>query len=274
MKEPDIDAYKQIHSRMQPPENFPVQIKKYLSGFKQLSIDEQNTNLFNNRVDIKYVLPTNALENILGFMRQHYSILSIKGNCIQTYENTYFDTENYDFYLAHHNDKLNRRKLRIRSYRETGLSFIETKFKSNKKRTLKKRIPIENYSSHHLDTSLDNTFSISIDSLTARLYNSYHRMTFIHNNKAEKVTIDCNLVFKNEPGDKVSYLKDILIIELKGLDKLQATDFYQFCKQQFYKPEKFSKYCIGTCLVNESETLKKNNFKKTLLSLNTSSMDF
>ncbi|NJN28808.1 MAG: VTC domain-containing protein [Cyclobacteriaceae bacterium] len=93
-----------------------------------------------NRTDYKFWFPTNLVPSILSCIKDDYYILTINNQAILPYETTYYDTLKNDMYVAHHNGKLNRYKIRRRSYMVNDVSFLEVKFKNNKGRTIKNRI--------------------------------------------------------------------------------------------------------------------------------------
>jgi len=93
-----------------------------------------------DRVDSKFVVPAPLLPLLLQESQGQYSLLSIDGVERSNYLNVYFDTDGFNYYLMHHNGKLNRVKVRHRHYVDTATAFIELKFKNNKGRTLKTRI--------------------------------------------------------------------------------------------------------------------------------------
>jgi hypothetical protein len=50
------------------------------------------------------------------------------------YETTYLDTEGREMFMAHQNGRTVREKIRVRTYKDSGLTFLEVKNK-NKQRT-------------------------------------------------------------------------------------------------------------------------------------------
>ena len=92
-----------------------------------------------NRVDSKFIFLSSQLPEILSHCIKSYSLLEIMKENLFEYKNTYFDTPKYHFYLTHHNRKLNRKKIRTRSYVNSDKHFLEIKQKTNKGRTVKTR---------------------------------------------------------------------------------------------------------------------------------------
>ena len=93
-----------------------------------------------NRMDTKYWFHSEHLAALLQVVKNNYFILNIDGQAELPYTTTYYDTFTNNMFAAHHKGKLNRYKVRRRSYVSSGISFLEVKFKSNKGRTIKKRI--------------------------------------------------------------------------------------------------------------------------------------
>ena len=99
-----------------------------------------------DRLDSKFVAHASQLPALLKRMIPHFRVQEIKGVRISAYSTQYLDTPELSMYAMHHNRKLNRQKVRIRSYLDSDLSFLEVKNKSNVGRTTKLRIPT--HSSH------------------------------------------------------------------------------------------------------------------------------
>ena len=90
-----------------------------------------------DRIDSKFVADISVLGCILEACKNDYTILDIQDTSIFKYENTYYDTLNYDLYRMHHNGKLNRYKIRQRHYSDTDQTYFEIKKKTNKKKPIR-----------------------------------------------------------------------------------------------------------------------------------------
>jgi len=258
----DQSAYNLAHSILMR-ELKPSSISDILSKFPSTSLEELNKMALDNRMDSKFVLPKTILGDILEHLSNNYSILTVDNENLFTYENTYFDTADRLFYRSHHNDKLNRHKLRFRRYRESDLCVLETKLKTNKSRTIKQRISIKENNQDNIFGFINEQIHSATGSLLPKLFNNYHRMTFTHLQKKEKITIDFNLGFENPDNGMQHHIDDYFVVEVKTKDKVHRSEFFQYCKKNGIRENRFSKYCMGTCLTNSSE-LKKNNFKQKL----------
>jgi len=234
-----------------------------LSKFSSTSLKELNEMGLDDRVDSKFVLPKKILGDILEHLSDNYSILTVDNENIFTYENTYFDTPDRFFYLSHHNGKLNRQKLRFRRYKESDLCVLETKLKTNKSRTIKQRITIKENNQKDTISFLNEHLHSVRGGLSPKLFNNYRRMTFTHLRKKEKVTIDFDLGFENPDNSLRYHIADYFVVEVKTQDKVYRSEFSLYCKENGIRKNRFSKYCMGTCLTNNDE-FKKNNFKKKL----------
>ena len=258
----DQSAYQSAHGKLVRELDSSLS-KVILNKFPSTSLTELNEMLLDNRVDSKFVLPQKMLDEVLAHLSDNYSILTVDNENIFTYENTYFDTPDRYFYHCHHNGKLNRYKLRFRRYKESNLCVLETKLKTNKARTIKERILIKEDTQNDIAGFLNEQIHSITGSLSPKLFNNYHRMTFTHLRKKEKITLDFNLGFEN-PDDGLQYhIDDYFVVEVKTKDKVHHSDFSLYCKEKGIRKNRFSKYCMGTCLTNNNE-FKKNNFKKKL----------
>ncbi|MFT6097772.1 MAG: hypothetical protein ACJAYF_000306 [Arenicella sp.] len=258
----DQCAYNRTHSELVRELNSSTN-GAILNKFPSTSLKELNEMALDNRVDSKFVLPKKILGDILEHLSNNYSILTVDNQNIFTYENTYFDTPDRFFYKSHHNGKLNRQKLRFRRYKESDLCVLETKLKTNKLRTIKQRIPIKENNQEDIVSFLNEHIHSITGSLSPKLFNNYHRMTFTHLRKKEKVTIDFNLGFENPDNSLQYHIDDYFVVEVKTNDKVHLSEFSLYCKENGIRKKRFSKYCMGTCLTNNNE-FKKSNFKKEL----------
>jgi len=241
-------------------------------------LQQQNKAALMNRVDTKYLLPRSKLANLLEALAGEYTILNEGDKRIFTYETTYFDSASKRFYLAHHNGKLNRHKVRFRRYVESNTGFMEVKLKNNKGRTIKKRVPMD---CQVPDERKVNSFVLGClgdDStkLETSLFVNYRRMTLLNKYYPERLTIDLDVSFQcadtniengaTAQKGATQKLEDIFIVELKREGKQKGTSYSRWATSHGFKPIKFSKYCMGLILTHD-KNLKQNRFKKTILQL-------
>lgn len=219
-----------------------------------------------NRTDTKYWFHIDRLQDLLQEIKTDYFILEINGESKLPYNTTYFDTENNKMFSDHHRGKLNRYKVRRRAYVSSGISFLEVKFKSNKGRTIKKRIPSE--FGNTLITKLEHDFlddhiPFNTNELQASLINNFSRLTLVNKNFKERCTIDLNLHF--EIGDKMIALENMVIVEIKAEGKSDNSPLAKALREKRIKSSGFSKYAIGRTLTDAH--LKRNAFKAKIRSI-------
>lgn len=241
-----------------------------LSLFNPISLDEMSGIRLMNRTDTKFVTSRSKLIQLLKMAGNEYFIQEIKGKRNMEYFTVYFDNDDYTFFREHHDGHCNRQKVRIRSYVDSNLSFLEVKTKDNHGKTRKKRIstPRCPMACRHDDFSLadtpqainflSNSLYVSPTGLDRKIENRFHRITLVNKAKTERLTIDTDLEFYNLATNKNYALNDIAIIELKR-DGLQPSPVLAMLRQLRIKPLGFSKYCIGEALTNPD--LRKNRFK-------------
>ena len=246
------------------------------SEFKPISLKEMDEVEFMNRTDTKYILSARQLPALLKEASNQYQILEINKERNFSYRTTYFDTEDYHFFREHMKGKLNRFKVRHRVYEATGISFLEIKFKSNKRRTIKWRIRNEwslKDKSFNQDAVqfLTENISIDADHLKPILENNFNRFTLVNNNNKERITIDFNLAFKDFNGKEES-LPYLAIAELKREGFTCQSPFISILKKFELRESGFSKYLIGNALLYNHEYL--NALKPKFLKLDKLKNDY
>lgn len=233
-----------------------------------------------NRTDTKFVTNIATLRKLLKLAVWQYRAQEIEGKRQARYYTMYFDTPDMQMYTCHHSGHANRQKLRIRSYVDSGLNFLEVKTKNNHKRTRKKRTtmfdfdplaPARNiaFDSHddnfkEYDSFLRENLWYKPEAMEEAIENRFNRITLVNNNKTERLTIDTDLCFHNIHTGNDCSLPELAIIELKR-DGLVPSPILSLLNELRIKPLGFSKYCIGTALTNPD--IRQNRFKQRLHAL-------
>ena len=221
-----------------------------LKDYEPITLDEMKDIRLMNRIDTKFVTTVPVLKKLLDIARDDYFVQETGGLRISPYYTMYFDTDDCAMYNRHEVGHLSRQKIRIRSYVDAGLNFLEIKTKNNHGRTKKKRMEMENF-----------------DALNPRhdiLENRFDRITLVNKGKTERLTIDTNLRFHNITTDACRSMDDIVIIELKRDGNLPSPILGRLLELRIH-PHGFSKYCIGSALTNEA--LRRNRIKPRLRSI-------
>ena len=242
-----------------------LDLNPLLTLFSSIGLEEMGKVRLMNRLDTKYVVSLPVLAEILKCALPDYRIQEIKGQRCPLYHTTYLETQDYAMYLAHHNGKKRREKIRVRTYEVSGISFLEVKNKTNKGRTKIERIQVEGISSLHTEDAEDFLRAYAwydLSELRFFLENSFGRITLVNHAMTERVTIDLNLYFHNLQTGCDSNLSRLAVIELKRNGRMESPMADIMCGLRV-KPCGFSKYCIGTALTSDFY-LKKNRFKAKL----------
>jgi len=228
--------------------------------FDPISLGEMDKVKLMNRTDTKYWFHMDILQNLLEKIQDSYYILTMDNEVAIPYSTIYYDTPTNRMYTAHHNGKLNRYKIRRRSYVLSGISFLEVKFKSNKGRTIKKRIQTDfgkDVFNEKESAFIRNITPFTTDDLSPSLMNSFSRITLVNKNFTERCTVDFNLNFKNGPNHIM--LNNLVVAEIKADISSSASPLARAMKNQRIKTSSFSKYCIGKAMTDSS--VKRNAFK-------------
>lgn len=231
-----------------------------IDKFDGISLSQMDGVKLMNRTDRKYWFNISHLAMLLEKIKEDYYLLEIEGERDMLYSTIYYDTCNDEMYNNHHRGKLNRYKIRQRSYLSTESSFLEVKFKSNKGRTIKERkvsIFGKMGFGENDDAFIQDSSPYSCHQLRAVLENSFRRLMLVSKNMDERCTIDTQLQFANGPTK--AKLDDLAIVEVKS-DGHSHSAIIDAMHQMRLKPSGFSKYCMGRSIIDSN--LKKNLFKE------------
>ncbi len=172
-----------------------------LNSFSAINLEQLNASAsFLDRIDRKFLLTQSQLEDILDEFDKNFYVLDIAGQKIFSYDNIYMDTQDYEFYNAHQNKAKSRVKVRTRLYKDSNLSFFE--FKQKQKGVTRKfryQIPVEE---HWIMTKESKWFYKWVfmsfywekpQKISPAIRTSYSRMTLVHKDSSERLTIDFNI---------------------------------------------------------------------------------
>ena len=239
-----------------------------ISDYEPISLSEMDSVSLMNRIDTKYLLPMGDALKILASLKGDYTVLDIEGNRLFEYLTTYFDTDDKKLLYDHLRGKLNREKVRTREYVGTRSRFFEMKLKTNKGRTVKKRIPKKGeMDSIQPEESefLSSVSKLEANSLNPALEVKFNRITLVNLGQKERMTFDFNLAFGS--GETLKGVDDLVIIELKrDSEGAHRTKAMELLKEISARPSSMSKYCLGMILLNKAE--RYNAYKPKLLNLN------
>ena len=212
-----------------------------------------------DRQDTKFILSQEKLNEFLLSISPDYQVLEVDQNRMMTYRTRYFDTSDMQFYLEHHNGRVNRHKVRVREYVESNLCFLEVKRKDNRGKTHKERVQITDWVKELTPSQRAYVQGIwgHNDHLEPKLSGSFNRITLANKVHDERITVDLNLEYSN-----ANFNANLCVVELKQPGLNTRTSAYKSLRALKILPYSFSKYCVGMALTYED--LKKNNFKSKI----------
>jgi len=239
------------------------EILKILDEFEPISLEEMKDVKLLNRIDLKYTFHVKHLPGILRELQPDYKVFLVDHVRASRYETLYFDTADFNLYRLHHNGKLNRYKVRYRSYKDSNLTFFEIKFKNNKNRTIKDRIRrdgIDEVINDDIRKFIIKKSTINPDELMACLWVEYTRITLVSRHSQERLTIDMDLTYRG--NGRIKSYPNLVIAELKQ-DKNSRSFFAHVMRKRHIHLGGISKYCFG--IYNVYDNIKINNFKSKFL---------
>lgn len=237
-----------------------------LDSFDPISLDEMSSIRLMNRIDSKYLANEGQLRMLLQMARGEYMVQSIDGIRQSEYRTLYFDDRYNTMYLNHHNGRLTRQKVRIRTYVDTGDNFFEVKLKNNHGRTKKKRIHLTGADTFVQDGAAEfleenAMLSIPLSDLSPKVANHFKRITLVNNAKTERLTIDRELSFHNNETGLDRSMDNLVVIEVKR-DGNTFSPIQDLLRELRIFPSGFSKYCIGMALTTPG--IKRNLFNEKI----------
>lgn len=246
---------------------FP-ELQPLLAELPPITLDEMKSIRLMKRTDQKFVTNYATLLRLLVEAKDEYFVQTINGVTVSPYATTYWDDLDDRFYRIHQTGHIPRRKVRVRTYVDAGISFLEVKNKDNHGKTRKERVSVSSpeavITRGEGEDFLKAQTGMTFDLLTPTLANRFYRITLVNRGKTERLTIDFDLSFYNHRTDLSEKMEDAVIIELKR-DGRAASPILPLLRHLRVKPLGFSKYCIGATLTNPS--LRVNRFKKRIIKI-------
>ncbi len=242
-------------------------IAKLLDNLQPITLEQMQEIRLMNRTDTKFVTDKDKLMELLRLIQNKYFVQTTAGNRVANYKTVYWDTESHRFYLEHHNRRLPRQKVRVRTYIDSKKSFLEVKTKNNHGRTQKERMRVtceEIIHEKRNEEFLHSMVQLEWGDLRPTVWNEFHRITLVNYDKTERLTIDFDVQFHNMETGKQATTGPLVVIELKR-NRRTTSPIIGLLRQLHIMPSGFSKYCIGSVMTNEH--LKRNLFKKKMVKL-------
>ena len=159
-------------------------LQPIIDGFAPITLEEMSGIRLMNRIDSKYLASESQLLKLLELAQKDYLIQSIDGIRQSEYRTLYFDDRDNIMYLNHHNGRLTRQKVRIRTYVDTDDNFFEVKLKNNHGRTKKKRIHLTGADTLLQDGAAEfleehTMLPMHLSDLSPKIGNHFRRITLV-----------------------------------------------------------------------------------------------
>lgn len=217
-----------------------------VAALPPIGLSELGSAALQNRIDAKFIMPRALLGHLLARCGNAYHALELNGRRDGRYRTTYFDSNDLALYRAHLTGRAVRRKVRVRSYLDTGTTFLEVKCRDIRGRTKKARISVEHnhaaaiYKLNELPPEFVS--GLNAEMLHPVLTTNFSRITLVDRVRSERVTIDTGISFQAEHDARV--FPSLVCVEVKQANRgisPALTALAEIGK----RPTKFSKYCVG-----------------------------
>jgi len=242
-------------------------IKELLARLEPITLDEMSSIRLMNRIDTKFITNHTTLLKLLEMTPGKYDVQELNGDRVNPYLTTYWDTPAHFFYMSHHDGHYPRKKVRVRTYLESDITFLEVKMKNNHGRTTKTRIQVpaqDDLAEPQVDEFLEKKVGMDLDEMKPVIQNRFDRITLVNKGKTERLTIDFNIRFKNLETGEESGTGNLVIIELKR-DGNVYSPIKEILRELRIKQNGISKYCIGVVMTNHD--IKQNMFKPRMIDI-------
>ena len=249
--------------------------KNYFTSFLPISLQELDSVALLDRTEEKFIIPDFWCEEISKNLKLDYKILEIGGERQFRYNNLHFDTPDNICLEDHIRGRKNRFKVRIRSYSNSKISFLEVKSRNVYGRSSKMRLQ---RSSEQWDDPLtieEEQFlgdCVPFASmLSPVLYSSYLRYTIASLHRGERVTFDTELEYTTLKGEKFIPLDGLSIVELKQEEKDRRSSLHKIFRERsdrrapLGRTIRISKYVLGRLHTNK--TLSSRAYLESLKEL-------
>jgi hypothetical protein len=202
------------------------------------------------RLDRKYLLPGAELPLLLDRMPAGVRMLEIDGRREFGYRSIYFDTAGLDSYHAAAHGRRRRFKVRVRTYLDSGLDFVEVKTRGARGVTVKERIPYEGDGSRLGPAGAGYTHAVLTDAgIPAEgldfhpvMATYYRRATLFVPETGSRVTIDSDLAWVL-PDGTTTRMPGSVVVETKSARS--ASDVDRLLWSLGHRPCRISKYATG-----------------------------
>ncbi|MFC4638340.1 polyphosphate polymerase domain-containing protein [Deinococcus hohokamensis] len=242
-------------------------VQDMIGGFEAISLAETQRAALMDRMERKYLTTIDGLLKLLPALWPHYQALEVGRARLQGYVSLYHDTTDFSMYLAHHNGRARRHKVRTRHYCQTGQTFLELKQRDPSGRTRKARVAVTGPPSEAVAAERPFLAAhlplLAHTPLEPKLEVQCDRLTLVGRSHDERLTFDLHLAVASMQVR--CRLPALVVIELKRAGTGGRSPFDGLARQMGLHDQAFSKYGVGCALLYPQ--LKRNAFKPSLLTL-------
>lgn len=234
--------YKEARPEEMPQPNGDLKtLCEILLTFESVSLKHIKAMRLLKRVDTKYLFHESFLPDMLKNLASAYNVLEVDGMRMQRYKTRYYDTPDFELYRQHHNGQRDRFKLRVRSYLNSNLDFLEVKRKDNHDRTHKSRLPSADTptgESPKVRAFLEKTFPLDDETFDPTIVNSFCRIALVSKQDQERLSIDFDIRFLS-PSTQFA-LPVVVVAEVKQPRFTVRSAFIKQMRNAGKRPTSFS----------------------------------
>lgn len=210
-----------------------------------------------SRTDSKFVLSEPQLLALLPALVPAYDAVLANGCRNARYQTLYFDTPELRSFHDHRRGRRPRHKVRIRSYVDRQLSFVEVKTKRNDRVTTKQRRAAP-YGHARLGPDalafVAGCCDLPPAQLSPRLWTNFCRLTLVGKQHDERITIDTRLELAADRHEhrREHRLEGVVIVEVKQPRLDVRTPAMLALRRAGCQPTSASKYCTGSVVLDRT----------------------
>ena len=213
------------------------------------------------RTDTKFMFPRHQMEHVLRAMQARFHLVWSGEALVGNYQTRYFDTEDLRFFHEHRRGIRPRKKVRIRTYLERNIGYLEVKSKDKYGVTIKMRQP---HTGSDFQLS-DNEERFVFDQVSAPLVCrsvqvDFPRLTLVCSDTNERITFDLGLSMRWK-GKRIE-LPDLVVGEVKQDRFRPRSPGMHALLGRKIRPNRMSKYCVAMCILREA--IPVHRFRSTL----------
>lgn len=214
-----------------------------LRAYRRASTTQIDSRGLLRRAETKFLTKPERIAPLLDSLASHYAIIAVGSDGLARYTSRYFDTVDLRCFHDHRRGRRVRYKLRLRSYADRALAFLEVKARRNELYTEKTRVAVP-FGTTELDATMVGFFERACG-LTAPKPSvdiDYRRITLIGLDVDERVTVDLGISVN---GDSSGALGGVAIVEVKRPALAIASPIIAALRASSIRSSSCSKYLVA-----------------------------